>query len=199
MPRAAGQIDLTKNEAILDAAATVLSERGIAAPIERIAGVSKQTIYNHYGSKTELLRALIHRRAAAMVASLEPAADAEDLRERLTEFAAKLLRPSLSPEAVSVIRIVIMSGEDMADLAKQIYAAGPQMAAQKLAGFLEAADRDGLLSVPDAQEAGEFFAGMVIGHRELRRLLRMPPREGPEKIGAIAQAAADRFVRAYAP
>ena len=47
MPRLAGQIDVAKNEAILDAAVEVLAERGLSAPIEAIArraSVSKQTI-----------------------------------------------------------------------------------------------------------------------------------------------------------
>ncbi|MET0293380.1 MAG: helix-turn-helix domain-containing protein, partial [Phenylobacterium sp.] len=50
MPRLAGQIDVAKTEAILDAAAEVLAERGFSAPIEEIArraGVAKQTVYNH--------------------------------------------------------------------------------------------------------------------------------------------------------
>jgi AcrR family transcriptional regulator len=202
MPRAAGQIDLNKNEAILDAAAAVLSERGIAAPIERIAkvaGVSKQTIYNHYGSKTELMRALIHRRASIMTAPLEPAADLADLVARLADFASRMLRPSMNPDAISVIRIVIMSGDEMSDLAQQIYAAGPDLAFRKLTGFIEAADKAGLLSAPDAREAAEFFVGMVTGQRELRRLMRVPARQGPEMIGPVARSAAERFVRAYAP
>ena len=69
MPRAVGQIDLAKTEAILDAAAEVFGERGTAASMEEIARracVSKQTIYNHFGSKPELIRALVDRRVEEM-------------------------------------------------------------------------------------------------------------------------------------
>src|SRR5205807_205660 len=54
MPRIAGQIDLIKSEAILEAAADAIHERGLGVSVDEIArraGVSKQTIYNHYGSK----------------------------------------------------------------------------------------------------------------------------------------------------
>ena len=64
MPRAPGQIDRAKNEAILDAAAEILSEKGLSAPmalIARRANVSKQTIYNHYGAKMDLIQALVQR------------------------------------------------------------------------------------------------------------------------------------------
>src|SRR6185503_1171575 len=74
MPRLAGQIDVAKNEAILDAALEVLAERGAAASMEEIArraGVSKQTIYNHYGSKADLVRAMCARRVSEMTAPLE--------------------------------------------------------------------------------------------------------------------------------
>lgn len=37
MPRVAGQIDLAKGEAILDAAVEVLGERGLAASMEEVA------------------------------------------------------------------------------------------------------------------------------------------------------------------
>ena len=72
MPRVPGQIDQAKTEAILDAAVEVIGERGLAAPMEAIArraGVSKQTVYNHYGSKAELMRALMQRRSASLARS----------------------------------------------------------------------------------------------------------------------------------
>ena len=59
MARALGQIDVAKSQAILDAAAEVMAERGVQAPVDEIArraGVSKQTIYNHYGSTAEMVR-----------------------------------------------------------------------------------------------------------------------------------------------
>jgi hypothetical protein len=84
MPRIPGQIDVAKTEAILDAAVEVIGERGLSAPMEEIArraGVSKQTVYNHYGSKAELVRALMARRVAQITAPLrEPSA--VDIRAR---------------------------------------------------------------------------------------------------------------------
>ena len=72
MPRAQGQVDLAKTEAILNAAGDIFSAQGLMASIDEVARrarVSKQTIYNRYGSKTELIRAMIVRRVRA---SLSP-------------------------------------------------------------------------------------------------------------------------------
>lgn len=202
MPRAAGQIDLQKNEAILDAAATVLSERGMAAPIERIAkvaGVSKQTIYNHYGSKQELVRALIARRVTRMTEALDPSTAAENIEAPLASFAEQVLWSSMSTTQVPVTRIIIASGQDMADLAQQIYEVGPELALRKLTHFLEAANQTGRIATPNAKDAAEYFIGMVLGQRYVRQILGMPQRQSHQEIPDIAQEAARRFLRAYAP
>ena len=49
MARALGQIDIRKDEAILDAAARLFASRGLSVSMDEIArcaGVSKQTLYN---------------------------------------------------------------------------------------------------------------------------------------------------------
>src|SRR5687767_5480509 len=94
MARVTGQIDVVKSEAILDAALDVLVERGVSAPMEEIArraGVSKQTIYNHYGSKADLVRALASRRVHEMVAPLETDEGMADPEQALAEFARVLM------------------------------------------------------------------------------------------------------------
>ena len=73
MPRAAGQIDPRKSEAILEAAATLFHELGGAVSMEAIArkaGVSKQTLYNRFASKTELAHALAERRSQGIDATV---------------------------------------------------------------------------------------------------------------------------------
>ncbi|EHN76679.1 TetR family protein, partial [Streptomyces coelicoflavus ZG0656] len=54
MARRRGQVDEKKSEAILEAAATLFAEKGLSASMEeiaRLAGVSKQTVYNRFASK----------------------------------------------------------------------------------------------------------------------------------------------------
>jgi TetR/AcrR family transcriptional regulator, mexJK operon transcriptional repressor len=95
MPRLTGQIDTAKTEAILDAAAEVLAERGLAAPIEEIArraGVSKQTIYNRYGAKTELVRALVERRVDSITAPLRDPGAEDHPEQTLAAYARTLLQ-----------------------------------------------------------------------------------------------------------
>src|SRR5215469_9772719 len=129
MPRIAGQIDKTKNEAILDAASDVLFERGLAAPLDEIArraGVSKQTIYNHYGSKAELVRALIGRRVQSMTAPLD-VTDADARPEAaLVAFARGLLLTISLDRSVALFRLLIESAPRAPELAETVFAASVQ-------------------------------------------------------------------------
>ena len=69
----------------------------------------------------------------------------------------------------------------------------------KLAAFLAKESRAGRLDTPDPAEAADFFAGMVLGGRQLEGLLGLPSGPTAERIQRIAREAARRFMRAYAP
>ena len=73
MARRRGQVDEKKSEAILEAAAALFAEKGLSASMEeiaRLAGVSKQTVYNRFASKLEIARAMANQKAEAIVAPL---------------------------------------------------------------------------------------------------------------------------------
>lgn len=198
MPRAAGQVDGRKSDAILAAAAEVMAERGPAASIEEIArraGVSKQTVYNRYRSREELARALAERRAEDLAAPLA-AADLP-LEEALTIFAANLL--DRVDRMVGLLRMLVKSSGEESPLAREIYQAGPRRSKERLAQFLAKASDAGVLRMDDSEEAAEFFIGMVAGHGVVRALLGAGEVLEPERRAARAREVARRFLRAYAP
>lgn len=87
-------------ESLLDAAYTALARRSWSAvrmvDVAAAAGVSRQTLYNEFGSKEGLARALVRREADGYLAGVERAlATHSDTRERLTataEWTAALAR-----------------------------------------------------------------------------------------------------------
>ncbi|MES2343742.1 MAG: TetR/AcrR family transcriptional regulator [Pseudomonadota bacterium] len=200
MPRVAGQIDLAKGEAILDAAIGVLSERGLAASMEEIARrarVSKQTIYNHYGSKAELIAALVDRRVADITAPLEmPGAD-EHPEEALASFARIMLRALVNPRASALMRLYIQGATEAPDVARAVFEAGPKASRARLAAFLSRETAAGRLAVDDPAQAAEFFGGMVAGTYQLSELLGVDRGLTEPQIDHIAAEAARRFLRAY--
>lgn len=83
-------------DSLLDAAYTALARRPWSAvrmvDVAAAAGVSRQTLYNEFGSKEGLARALVRREADAYLAGVEqaltrPAAPSAGARERLTAAA----------------------------------------------------------------------------------------------------------------
>ncbi|WP_374469423.1 TetR/AcrR family transcriptional regulator [Phenylobacterium sp.] len=202
MPRIAGQIDLAKSEAILDAAVEVLGERGVSAPMEEIARracVSKQTIYNHYGSKAELVRALCDRRVHEMTAPLETPEGIADPAQALAAFGRILLAKLVEGNrSQGFFKAAILGAEEAPEVARAVYEAGPLQSRLKLAEFLDLETRAGRLACPDPLQAAEFFAGMVIGSYQTAALLGVERGLDTAKADLIAREAARRFLRAYA-
>ena len=202
MPRVAGQIDVAKTEAILDAAVEVIGERGLGAPMEAIAkraGVSKQTVYNHYGSKAELMRALMHRRVESITAPLRDPGAVDNPTETLEAYALSLLETVITNKGYSMMRVVMLGAGEMPDVAQEVYEAGPRSARRQLAAFLKAETELGRIKVEDFDQAAEFFSGMVMGQTQMRSLLRLPSEKTPEEYRRLAREAAERFMKAYAP
>lgn len=196
MSRAAGQIDETKTEAILEAASMLFAEKGATASMEQIARrarVSRQTLYNRFPNKLEIGRALAARRSDAISAPLRGGGDPETV---LTALAAGMLDKLCRAEAGASMRGVALMSPEMPELADAIYQAGPAEGLRRLSAWLADQDRLGLLSVPDPAAAAEMFSGMVLGHGHLRGILGVtqPPFDRDRR----AAEAARRFLRAFA-
>jgi len=201
MPRVAGQIDLAKNEAILDAAADMFAERGLAVGMEDVARracVSKQTIYNHYGSKAELVRALATRRVMEITAGLDRPGAVEDPHATLAAFGRELLDGLFTPRSRRWARLTIIGATDWPEVAATLHEAGSRASGRRLAQFLTLEHEAGRLTIPDPEQAAGFFVAMVIGPFQMPSLLGVQTTLGDDEIEATAREAASRFLRAYA-
>lgn len=198
MPRVAGQVDEAKTEAILEAAAVLFGEKGLAASMDEIArraGVSKQTLYNRYASKAEIARALAARRSDAITAPLRAGGDVETV---LTATAASLIRRICDADKGASLRGVALVSPEAPDLARAIYDAGPGESLRRISAWLAEQDRAGRLNVPDPDHAAEMFSGMALGHGHLRSLLGVAHPHA-DQTDARARETARRFIRAFAP
>jgi TetR/AcrR family transcriptional repressor of mexJK operon len=200
MPRLAGQIDVAKNEAILDAALDVLVERGLSASMDEIArraGVSKQTVYNHYGSKADMVRAMCERRVTEMAAPLEAPGALEQPEETLAAYARSLINGVLNPRTIAMMRTAMAHAAEMPELPRAFHEAGPLANRRRLAGFLEAEARAGRLNCPDPMAAAEVFSGLVVATRQVAALFGQPPELDDAETDRIARTAAAQFVRLF--
>ena len=200
MPRLVGQIDPAKTEAILDAAAEVFGERGLSASMDlvaRRAGVSKQTVYNRYGSKAELMRAIVERRVDEITAPLIGAGAQDHPQEALAAFGRVMIEAILMPRGASMLRMTVQGAVDLPDLARAFYEAGPMTSRRRLAQFLALETAAGRMAVDDPALAAEFFAGMVIGTHQIATLLGVGGNVTGGEVERISNEAARRFMKAY--
>jgi len=181
-------------EAVLEAAAEIFVERGFeGASIDQIAqraGVSKPTIYSHFGGKeqlfTEILTAVGDDLASPM---LRPGAEEADLESILLEIARAYARAVLNPRVVELHRLFVGEAERFPELSRRYFAAGPQMAHDSLAAFLAARIRRGDLKPADPATLAEFFASLIINPMRLRLLFRMDEQvdwEAEDRRAALA-------------
>ena len=196
MPRALGQVEEAKTQAILDAAAELTAALGAKVSMEAIArraGFSKQTLYNRFPSRLEIARALATRRSDLLTQPLQSGGDAEAV---LTAYATGLLEKIVRENAAGALRsVALMSGEIPA-LAQAVYQAGPATGLGRLADWLATQTKAGHLNTPDPLPAAEMFAGMTLGHAHLRAILGVAqPEIDP---AARARVTARRFPKAFA-
>ena len=198
MARRQGQVDERKSEAILDAAATLIADKGMMVSMEEIArraGVSKQTLYNRFASKVEIAKAMAFQRSDAIAAPLKGAGEPVEV---LTALAASLLERTCSPDKVGSMRGVALMSVDAPEIARAVYEAGPRHSLKLLSAWLAEQTRAGRLDVPDPDEAAEMFSGMVLGHGHLRAMLNVPQIDAALRP-CRAREAARIFVAAHAP
>ena len=193
--------DAAKRAAILAAARDAFFESGYAAAsIERVAadaGVSKVTVYNHFGDKRGLFAAAVEQECERMRGHfrIDPLPDAS-LRERLTAVGKGMVAFLSRPQMVQFERRIAAETEVEPSIGEAFLAAGPHRMKRAFADMLRALDEAGEVSIDDPLLAAEQFAGMCKGMGDLDRRFGRPAdaeRDADRIAGAV-----EVFCRAYA-
>ena len=191
--------DLAKREAILRAATALFLDLGYAATsmdaVAAAAGVSKLTVYSHFGDKEGLFNAAVRATCTAMVpdALFQPDGDAP-LREQLGQIARAVHALASSPASLSAQRIMLDPATD--DHIRQLFCqAGPQRMNSAFAAFLHLQVRNGQLVIADVELAAEQFFHLIHGQLLTRQMYGQPITAGDAEIDALV----DLFLRAHTP
>ncbi|MDR6292140.1 MULTISPECIES: TetR/AcrR family transcriptional regulator [Inquilinus] len=186
-----------KREAILAAGLKVFMAEGYAASMDRVAagaGVAKQTLYSHFGSKEGLLRAVSDRFKHDTLRGLDPAGD---LGAELLAFGDHMMRKLFDPETLGIQRLMIAQADAFPDLARIVYAAGPGRVREALVEFMRSKVEQGELRPVDPDEAAEDFVALLQGGRRQRYLFGIERAPDAGEIRRMAQRAVAVFRRAY--
>lgn len=195
--------DLGKRAAILEAAKTLFIEQGYTGvsmdSIAAQAGVSKLTVYSHFGDKETLFSEAVQSKCIEMLPDALFVADAEGpLRDQLIGIGLAFFKLITSDAAISIQR-VMMAPETDERLRELFWQAGPERTCEALADFLRSHSERGELQIPDHHLAGQQFLTLVKGEVHMHMMCGMPL--SSVEIDPVTHVAAsvDFFLRAYAP
>ncbi|MFE7721216.1 TetR/AcrR family transcriptional regulator C-terminal domain-containing protein [Nocardia rhizosphaerihabitans] len=200
-----GRID--KRRAILESALTVFAHRGYAqACVQEIAdaaGVAKHTVYNHLNDKETLLRHAVEAAADTVGAEcLDAIAGLRDLdvnpEAALRDSALRMLKVCHGARARALRTLTFAQLGTFPDLAEIAQDRTSRMLAETLADRLARLTLTGHLHTREPGIAAEQLLALLTGPLEARTRLGTRKTTNAE-LKAIADAAVDTFLAAYAP
>lgn len=195
--------DLNKRAAILDAAKRLFTLQGYdGASMDQIAneaGVSKLTVYSHFGDKDALFMEAIREKCEEqMPPDLFPADLKGPLRVQLTRIAQAFFALITSDEALSMHRMMITQASDVR-IRQMFWQAGPQRVQAAFNEFLQARVAAGELVVPDIARAPSQFFCLLKGELHIRMVSGLCAAPGKREVDAHIDATVDLFLRAHEP
>jgi len=167
-----------RQQQIEAAAYEVLEAKGYGGTsmlgIAKQARASNETLYNWYGDKQGLFRALVTRNAEEVKGHLETALKADhDALSILETLGPKLLVLLTGDRAVALNRAA--AADNSGELGETLSKAGREAVFPLLEQVLLRARREGQLSFTNTAEAVGLYLDLLIGDQQIRRVIgRLP-------------------------
>lgn len=206
--RARAERTAAKRAAIIDGATACFLRGGYAGTsVDEIAdraGVSKQTVYEHFGSKerlfTEIVTGTIDEVGQPFfdrLHALEATETSEHLEAFLRALARELAAVVKEPRLLDLRRLVIAEVTRFPRLGRAFAERGPGRTVDALAARFERLDRDGVLRVADPHLAAEQFNWLVLSIPINRAMFDPSARFTQAELDHYADEAVNVFLAAY--
>ena len=194
--------DLGKRAAILEAAKQLFAREGFKGvsmdQIAAAAGVSKLTVYSHFGDKESLFSAAITDKCQEVLPDdLFVRPPEGPLDEQLRAIGHAFFRLITSDKAISMHRMMNTPGTTENTLRELFWEAGPQRTHDAFAALLQALVAKGELDVPDVAIASVQFFTLIKGEVHARMTCGLCSQPGPLDRRRHIDATVDMFLRAY--
>ncbi|HTL14665.1 MAG TPA: TetR/AcrR family transcriptional regulator [Thermomonas sp.] len=205
VPRMAGPgrpKDLAKRAAVLDAAKRMFTLHGFdGVSMDQIAaeaGVSKLTVYSHFGDKDSLFAEAVRAHCEqGMPASLFDAAPGVPVRERLAMIGQAFYAMIMTPEAIAGHRILCSPQVATSNMPAVFWQAGPQRVQEAFAALLERRIASGELDIDDPARAASQFFTLLKGEPHAQAVFGYSCGQRRESAEAHVASVVDLFLRAY--
>ncbi|MFQ5847677.1 MAG: TetR/AcrR family transcriptional regulator [Candidatus Methylomirabilales bacterium] len=179
---------LERKRQIIDAAATLFSQRGFRGTTTReiaeTVGVSEAALFRYYANKDALYRAIIDAKSKTedVVAAAREAAERGDDRGVFEAVALTLMEGTT--EDSTLMRLLLFSALEGHDLSTIFFETRVRRLHRFLRRYIETRIAAGAFRTIDPLLAARSFVGMVIHHLLIHELfgVKRPPRYSPGKV-----------------
>ena len=195
--------DPGKRAAILDAAKRLFVSQGFERvsmdQIATEAGVSKLTVYSHFGDKDSLFAAAARAYCDQQLPTelFEPSPEVP-LRARLLVIAQAFYAMVSAPEAIAGHRILCTPQLASSELSTMFFEAGPQRVQRSFTALLERRIAAGELDIEDPVRAAGHFFTLLKGEPHAQAVFGYCCSGSPDTPDAHIASVVDMFLRAYA-
>jgi AcrR family transcriptional regulator len=193
-PRRGRPRDPERLRRIMEAARNHFSTHGLErASVDAIAaeaGVSKMTVYSHFGSKEGLFEAVVKDRTDRLMggSSSDDALDPLKPREALMAFGGQFLELTREEHTLGKFRSVYSAASAHPEACQAFYRQGPERLINQLAVYLRQASEAGTLKVKHPRLAADLFLAMFLGDGHMRGMLMMDMPDARQDKALIREA-----------
>ncbi|WP_225726568.1 MULTISPECIES: TetR/AcrR family transcriptional regulator [unclassified Nocardia] len=197
-------VDLAKRDAILAAARVEFLDKGFErATMDAVAagaGVSKRTVFGHFGDKVSLLEAIVDAEAGRLEHAVLGADDLPDPVAQLTRCGEALIALLVSPDILAFDRIFAFEPYRGSDLVRRFFAAGPQRGRTMVIRLVGRTAELGIIRTDDVERAADDLLALWLGgtwREEIALGLCQSPSE--QEIRDRVRHGLTGFLRMYDP
>lgn len=192
--------DATRRK-IVESAGRIFLERGFSnTSLEEVgeaAGVTKPTVYSHFGSKEGLLMAVVEAMTSELAGKFALALQSSgDCRADLHRFGQVFLEGVMNAEAIQFRRLAVMESFAHPELGEKLFRMGPAEVSRVLVRYLTEETKAGRLSCPDPTLAAEQFFGLLVGLHPLHVVIGQAP-PSPSSRRKRVESGVEVFLAAY--
>ena len=193
--------DLEKRAAILEAAKRLFPQHGFEGTsmdaVAAEAGVSKLTVYSHFGGKEALFIETVRCKCDGLLPRTLFEVDVKaPIRGQLLGVARAFFAMMMSDSALGLHRTLVASSQQSPKLAKLFWEAGPMQVQAGLAEMLQKEVAARQLDIADPCRAASQFFALLKGEHHARMLFGCG-QPSAEEAEAHLEATVDMFLRAY--
>lgn len=186
---------------ITDAAGMLFIEHGFEKvsmeEIAKSAGVSKQTVYSHFGNKQQLFTAAIDNKCDEYDLVPNQANANMGCREYLEYFCIHLTALLNSSDAIGILRVCIRESAN-SEVGELFWQAGPGRIRQQLYNYLSEQTKLGNLRISNIDVACSQLCALL-SETQTRNLLCLNDDKSTKQLEDYARSCASMFLQAYRP